>query len=425
MTEAPSRDMLAAMTRRATSALLLPLLATLACSDDGGAGNEEVGETATSESTSDATGEEAESSESASSTSETDATTADTTTETTAETTAETTDTTETTEGGPVDADMDGVPADEDCDDADPNNFPGNPEVCDGEDNDCNEVADNDPIDAQTHYSDNDMDGYGTGMGFVSCQPPPDTSTQGGDCNDQDPDAYPDANDVCALGRTCLAIYESGAGIDDGVYLVDPAGVDTGGEPVEVWCDMTNGGLTAALVINSVNEGTYIGDFGGGYFQTAQLAADPAEAASQGADAVQAWLDLNEYEYVDFRLAAYSDGNDSYTSGWIARTSLRIEFGQNGYLLYGEPNNGYSWCGGAASYTDGGQGQINKPPNAPNDCKGHVTLGSGWDFSLSGSQFNQGLTLCGPDASAWMYRNYGNSQLYYPVAGAAYVVWTR
>lgn len=412
----------------ATSTLLTTLLGVLGCNFDSGGGDEEVGETLTGEgssSSSDSSGSESGTDASGTDTSaSTDTSGTDTSagTETSAETS---TDSETTSEGGPLDADMDGVPSDADCDDDDPDNFPGNTEICDGQDNDCSGFADDDAADAGTYYTDADMDGFGTGMGFSSCEVPPGTAMQGGDCNDMDPLAYPDANDVCALGSTCKAIFDSGLGDDDGLYLVDPAGVDQGGEPVEVWCDMTNGGLTAALVINSVNEGTYIGNFGGAYFQTEQLAADPAEASNQSAQPVQAWLDLNEYEYEDFRLAAYSDTNNSFTSGWIARASLRIEFGQNGYLLYGEPANGYSWCGGAASYTDGGQGQINKPPNAPNDCKGHITLGSGFDFSLSGSQFNQGLTACGPDGSAWMHRNFGNTQIYYPNAGAAYVVWTR
>ena len=40
------------------------------------------------------------------------------------------------------DVDGDGVDAATDCDDLDPNNFPGNSEVCDGQDNDCNGLAD-------------------------------------------------------------------------------------------------------------------------------------------------------------------------------------------------------------------------------------------------------------------------------------------
>ena len=41
------------------------------------------------------------------------------------------------------DGDGDGATVCTDCDDADPGNFPGNPELCDGVDNDCDLVADN------------------------------------------------------------------------------------------------------------------------------------------------------------------------------------------------------------------------------------------------------------------------------------------
>ena len=40
------------------------------------------------------------------------------------------------------DVDTDGVCADTDCDDTDPANFPGNTEICDGQDNDCANGAD-------------------------------------------------------------------------------------------------------------------------------------------------------------------------------------------------------------------------------------------------------------------------------------------
>nr|WP_255215973.1 putative metal-binding motif-containing protein [Pseudenhygromyxa sp. WMMC2535] len=320
---------------------------------------------------------------------------------------------------------MDGVPASLDCDDDDPEVYPGAEEICDEKDNDCDELVDNDAVDAPLWYTDADMDGYGDeSSSTASCLQPPDSIGQGGDCNDNDPEAYPDANDVCALGRTCKAIYDSGAGIEDGVYLIDPEGVDEGGEPVEVWCDMTEEGMTAALIINSVNEGSDVGDFGDGYVENQQLAVGPSLASSEVSDGVQAWLDLNDFEYTQLRLAAYAGGDEGYLSEWISRDDLRIDFGQNGYLLYNDPN-GYYWCGGAKSYADEGEGQVNKPAGAYDDCKTHNNLGSGWDFSES-TERNMGMTACGTDGAGWMFRNYEDGfKINYPDGGVAYVVWVR
>ena len=53
-----------------------------------------------------------------------------------------------------------------DCDDINNNVFPGNDEQCDGIDNDCNDVIDDDDpnldlLTATTFYADNDGDGFG------------------------------------------------------------------------------------------------------------------------------------------------------------------------------------------------------------------------------------------------------------------------
>ncbi|RIJ46826.1 HYR domain-containing protein [Maribellus luteus] len=76
----------------------------------------------------------------------------------------------------PNDLDGDGVSScDGDCDDTNPNMFPGNPEVCDGIDNDCNGNVPADELDA-----DND--------GFSACQ---------GDLDDTDPTVFPNAPEIC------------------------------------------------------------------------------------------------------------------------------------------------------------------------------------------------------------------------------------
>lgn len=109
----------------------------------------------------------------------------------------EPTDLVDTDEVVDPDADEDGSPASEDCDDADPDRRPGLDEICDGKDNDCNELVDDEAIDATDYWSDGDRDGFGAGDPTPSCETPPDTSTQGGDCNDADPAIHPDADEIC------------------------------------------------------------------------------------------------------------------------------------------------------------------------------------------------------------------------------------
>lgn len=71
------------------------------------------------------------------------------------------------TDGGPkesstVDQDGDGVPANLDCNDADPAVYPDAEERCDGVDNNCDEQVDDDSsVDGILYYTDADEDGYG------------------------------------------------------------------------------------------------------------------------------------------------------------------------------------------------------------------------------------------------------------------------
>jgi hypothetical protein len=85
-----------------------------------------------------------------------------------------------------------------DCDDADLANFPGNAEVCDGGDNDCDAEIDEDPVDAGTWYADADGDTFGdAGTSVVSCTAGEGWVADATDCDDGNDQIYTGAPEAC------------------------------------------------------------------------------------------------------------------------------------------------------------------------------------------------------------------------------------
>ncbi|MEQ1501684.1 MAG: putative metal-binding motif-containing protein [Myxococcota bacterium] len=149
-----------------------------------------------------------------------------------------------TSTGTPTDADRDGVPAADDCDDLDPAVHPGADERCDGVDQDCDGAIDDDAVDAPAWYADGDGDGWGAGAPTRSCAVDG-AAPRDGDCDDASALTRPDARDVpndgvdsdCAGGdateRACVAPFHgdrSFTGADAAVairaFLADHDAVD-------------------------------------------------------------------------------------------------------------------------------------------------------------------------------------------------------
>ena len=145
-----------------------------------------------------------------------------------------------------IDADADGYPDTIDCDDTDPAINPGQEESCNGIDDDCNGLIDEDATDAPVYNSDADGDGFGsTAFQIASCDGAPEGYVEdSSDCNDLDPDAFPDAPELCNdQDDDCDG--EVDEELEETVYFEDsdgdgygsPSATTTGCDIAEGWSD--------------------------------------------------------------------------------------------------------------------------------------------------------------------------------------------
>ena len=102
-----------------------------------------------------------------------------------------------------------------DCDDTEAASYPGNAEVCDTVDNDCDGSADNSAVDADTWYADDDADGYGdVATSVLSCDMPFGYVADLTDCDDTDAAVNPAATDDCdSVDNDCDGTVDNDMGI--------------------------------------------------------------------------------------------------------------------------------------------------------------------------------------------------------------------
>jgi hypothetical protein len=84
-------------------------------------------------------------------------------------------------------------PSPGDCDDFHSSVGPGQLELCDGLDNDCDGEVDEYPVGGLDWWQDRDGDGFGSGGRSQACTPPSDAALVANDCDDDDPTVYPGA----------------------------------------------------------------------------------------------------------------------------------------------------------------------------------------------------------------------------------------
>ena len=126
---------------------------------------------------------------------------------------------------GGLDEDEDGFRACDDCDDLNAERNPVATEICDEIDNDCDgDIDDQDSnVDlstAMTFYADSDNDGFGDPeQPIVQCATPEQSSENMDDCNDEDAEINPNADEVCDYqDNNCDGLADRD---DTGVILTD------------------------------------------------------------------------------------------------------------------------------------------------------------------------------------------------------------
>ncbi len=141
-----------------------------------------------------------------------------------------------------TDNDQDGFPAASDCNDDDATINPSAVELCDGIDNDCDGVADED-FPTVVSYPDQDGDGYGDSSAPVSgCRVPEGHVELSGDCDDSDAAVNPGAVEVTCNGidENCVPGDDNPDADGDGYDVCDAGVVGADGNAAD--CD--DGDLT-------------------------------------------------------------------------------------------------------------------------------------------------------------------------------------
>ena len=137
------------------------------------------------------------------------------------------------------------VANDGDCNDDNPDQHPNAVEVCDTIDNNCDGVPDDDSAtDATDWYTDRDGDGTGSGppMGF-GCTGADGQVTIWGDCDDDDPEVNPRAEEQCdGIDNDCNGSIDDGAVIGGLPVYEDVDDDGWGNAETEVWaCTVPEG----------------------------------------------------------------------------------------------------------------------------------------------------------------------------------------
>jgi hypothetical protein len=145
-----------------------------------------------------------------------------------------------------------------DCDDTNGSIKPGAVEVCDGIDNDCDDLIDDDDpeiIDQSTWYADADSDTYGdANNSALACNQPDGYLSDNTDCNDSDSAINPGAVEICdGIDNDCDTAIDEGFDVDGDTYTTcggDCDDNDALAHPDQIWYEDSDGdGYSSANIL--------------------------------------------------------------------------------------------------------------------------------------------------------------------------------
>jgi len=163
----------------------------------------------------------------------------------------------------------------DDCDDNDADISPDATEECDGVDNDCNELIDDDDsgLDTSTQttwYLDSDGDGFGSDSSTLACDEPSGYDDDSDDCDDGDSSINPVATEACANGidEDCDGSYSEGCSSNfvncGGPGAMQPGVSDSCSIGVTAWVDS----IYISVGCNDGESGVYTVSFDDGSSET-------------------------------------------------------------------------------------------------------------------------------------------------------------
>jgi hypothetical protein len=191
----------------------------------------------------------------------------------------------------------------EDCDDDDADVRPGEAEICNDVDDNCNGEADEGV--GSSWYIDRDGDGFGVGAPRIACDSPTGHVADNTDCDDTRADVFPGAVEVCdALDNDCVG------GADDGLVVptwypdADGDGARDAGGPTQSVCEAPFGYLadTAPEDCDDGNPSVFpaAAEVCNGLDDNCDTAVD--QGVSCGATAFRVVISGQTYQYFDEEL---------------------------------------------------------------------------------------------------------------------------